>query len=397
MVSITLYFINNSLQDFIMDLQLIKYIDRYIGIFLCNLLGFFSSKYQNLGQNPNKILMIKFSGFGNIVLALPTIRAIKKKYPSAEITFLTHTINKAILENETSVDRILTFDIEGNFKTFKNIFSLFSKIKKENFDLIIDFEQFSRFSALVSFFSKAPFRIGFYTKGQGREKLFTHKINYNNNQHTSKTFGDIAKKLKTQIDFNDTKLLISSNDKKKVGFLLHKNNLLKKDILVGIHPGCGINNPKRKWQKEKFAQLADFLIDTYGYKIFFTGTNTENELIKEIQSMMRNNSINFCDSTNIRETAELISRCKCFISNDTGPLHLASAMKIPVVSFFGPNTPLLYGPLGENNLIFYKNLSCSPCTTNFNEKTTKCKHFKCINDISFEEVKSQIKNSNLVK
>lgn len=379
-----------------MNLQIIKYLDRYGGIFLCNLLGFFHKDKSPI-KNPKKILIMKFSGFGNIVLALPTIRAIRKKYPNSEIIFLTHTINKAVIEKESSINKIETFDVEGTFGTFQNILELFNSIKKENFDLVIDLEQFSRFSALVSFFSKAKTKVGFNTKGQGREKLYDIKIDYNNNQHTSKTFGDITKRLNAKIDFNDTKISLTKNDKTNVDLLLKKQGISEKDILIGIHPGCGVNNPKRKWQKEKFAKLADFLIGEYGCKIFFTGTGMEDELIKEIQLMMKNPSINFCDSTNIRESAELISRCKFFISNDTGPLHLASAMKIPVVSFFGPNTPLLYGPLGDNSLIFYKKMNCSPCTTNFNEKSTKCKHFKCINNISFEEVRDKIKNSNLIK
>lgn len=379
-----------------MDLQAIKYIDRNIGMFLCNFLGFFYSR-KDLVENPKKILIIKFSGFGNIVLALPTIRAIRKKYPYAEITFLTHTINKTILDEESSIDRVKIFDIKGVFETFYNIFNLVNSTKKENYDLVLDLEQFSRFSAIVSFFSRAKTKIGFNTFGQGREKLYDIVVNYNNNQHTSKTFGDLAKSLRAFPNFQDTKLAISSQDRSNIDVLFKKNKISKRDIIVGIHAGCGINNPKRKWQKEKFAKLADFLIDTYGYKIFFTGTNLENQLIKEIQSLMKNKSINFCNSTNIRESAELISRCKFFVSNYTGPLHLASAMKVPVVSFFGPNTPSLYGPLGNNNLVFYKNMSCSPCTTNFNEKTTKCKHFKCINNISFQEVKNKIMNSNLVK
>jgi heptosyltransferase-2 len=379
-----------------MNLQLIKYLDRYIGIFLCNFLGFFKSSNQ-IVFNPKKILIIKFSGFGNIVLALPTIRAIKKKYPDSEITFLTHTMNKAIIEKEPAINYVQTFDIETAIKTFVNMFILFSKIKKSNFDLVIDLEQFSRFSAIVSFFSKAQTKIGFDTKGQGREKLYDVKIDYNNNQHTSKTFGDVAKKLEISIDFQDTKIFLTKKDKQKIDYLLEQNKINSKDILIGIHPGCGINNPMRKWQKEKFAKLADFLIENYNYKIFFTGGKSEKKLVEEIQCLMKNPSLDFSDSTNLRELAELISRCKFFVSNDTGPLHLASAMKVPVVSFFGPNTPLLYGPLGENNLIFYKKMKCSPCTTNFNEKSTKCKHFKCINNISFEEVKSKIKNSNLIK
>ncbi len=379
-----------------MGLKAIKYIDRHIGIMMCNLFGFFSGNKIPKDYSPKKILMIKFSGFGNIVMALPTIRAIRKKYPNAEITFLTHSINKTIIQNDPSINEVICFDIVNIFKTVISIPSFFSEIKKKQFDMAIDFEQFSRFSALISLLSGAKIRIGFDTLGQKREKLFNIQVKYNDNNHTSKTFGDIGKALKVKIDFNDRKIFLETKDKEKIDSLLKSENINKIDTLVGIHPGCGLNNPKRKWEKEKIAELADFLIDKYGVKIFFTGSSREKSLIKKIQELMNHESADFSDKVDLKELAELISRCKAFVSSDTGPLHLASAMEIPVISFFGPNTPLLYGPLGKNNLIFYKKMPCSPCTTNFNEKTSTCKHFVCIKNITVKEVKETILNSNIL-
>jgi len=382
-----------------MDMQLIKYIDRYIGISFCYLLRLFVFPYSKIRKQEKikKILLIKFSGFGNLVLALPSIRAIRKKYPDAEIVFLTHNTNKTIVEKDPSINKIITFDIENMSNTFIGIFKLISKLKKENFDLIFDFEQFSRFSAIISFLSNAGLRVGFNTKGQGREMLYNIKVLYNNNQHTSKTFADLASIMGAKVDFSDSRIFIIKKDKEKVNQFFKKHRIKRNDILIGIHPGCGINNPQRKWPKEKFAKLADFLIEDYKARIFFTGSNSEKKLIGEIQSMMKNNSLDTSGMLNLRELSEIISRCRIFFSNDTGPLHLASAMKIPVAAFFGPNTPLLYGPLGKNNLIFYKNLPCSPCTTNFNEKTTKCKHFKCIKNITLKEVLDKIKSSEVLE
>jgi lipopolysaccharide heptosyltransferase II len=379
-----------------MNLGLIKYIDRRVGIFFCKVVPIFFSVNKFKSKNPKKVLLIKFSGFGNIVLALPAIRAIRKKYPKSNIYFLTHSINKSIIEKDPAINKIITMDVDGTIKTLLNIFKLFINIRKENFDAVIDFEQFSRFSALITFFSGAKTRVGFDTIGQGRDNLYNLKVRYNNLQHTSKTFADIALSLEAQINFLDRKIFITNTDRKNIDLLLKNNKILKNDLLVGIHPGCGSNNPKRKWPKENFAKLADFLIKDYNAKVFFTGSNAEVNLVKEVQALMRENSFNFAGKINLRELSELISRCKLFISSDTGPLHLASAMNVPVISFFGPNTPVLYGPLGKKNLIFYKNFSCSPCTTNFNEKTSKCKHFKCITNIKFEEVKNKIKNSKIL-
>lgn len=384
-----------------MDLKLIKYIDRHFGIILCNLLGLIPSRRAIKNHQINKILIIKFSGFGNIVLALPTIRAIKEKYPNAEITFLTHTMNASLLESEPAINYIITMDIgKSTFKTFSNIVKFLLKFRKEDFDMILDLEQFSRFSTLSSFINGARIKAGFDTKGQGRGKLYDIKVSYNDYQHTSKTFADMAFALGAKVDFKDTRISLTKSNKEVVDSFLSKKGIVNKDILVGIHPGCGSNNPQRKWSKEKFSKLADFLIEKYGAKVFFTGNGPlEEEIIGGIMSSMKHKSFNSAGELNLQELSEIISRCKAFVSNDTGPLHITSAMGVPLIAFFGPNTPILYGPLphDKKSLVFYKNPSCSPCTTNFNEKTSKCKHFKCIKNITFEEVKDKIEKSNLFR
>ena len=379
-----------------MNLQLIKYFDRYLGIPLCYILKFFD--YLPSWKNNNKIkkiLLAKFSGFGNIVLALPSIRAVRKKYPNAEIVFITHTINKSVVEKEPSINRVITFDVNGALETFMNILYLIKKLRKENFDLIIDFEQFSRFSAVIFFLSGARIKVGFNTPRQGRGILYDIKVPYEE-KHTSQIFKNMVSAVGSRVDMNDSKIFITSNDKEKINDFLKKNKVKETDILIGIHPGCGANNPQRKWPKKNFAKLSDFLIENYNVRIFFTGSNSEKNIIQEIMSMMKHPSLDTSGLFNLRELAYIISKCRIFFSNDTGPLHIASAMKIPVAAFFGPNTPALYGPLGNNNLVFYKKLKCSPCTTNFNEKTTKCKHFKCIKTITFEEVRDSIKKLNIL-
>ncbi|MBU0957484.1 MAG: lipopolysaccharide heptosyltransferase II [Nanoarchaeota archaeon] len=379
-----------------MEMDIIRKIDRNVGIPLCYLLGFFNGKAKK-DTKVKKILMIKFSGFGNIVLALPSIRAVKKKYPNSKIVFLTHTINKSIIEKDPVVDKIITFDVNDMKETLKDIFKLISKLRKERFDVVLDFEQFSRFSSLISYLSGAKTKVGFKTDKQGRHYLYNIQVLYNDEQHTSKTFSDIVNAMNAEVDYKDTKIYITKEDKLKVSKFFEDNSIKKNDLLIGIHPGCGINNPKRKWPKEKFAKLADFLVEDYNAKIFFTGSNSEKELIKEIQKMMKNKSIDTSGVFNLRELPEVISRCRLFFSNDTGPLHLASAMKVPVGCFFGPNTPKLYGPLGDNNLIFYKEMDCSPCTTNFNEKKTNCSHFNCMKTIELDEVINKIKESKLLE
>ena len=112
---------------------------------------------------------------------------------------------------------------------------------------------------------------------------------------------------------------------------------------------------------------------------------------------MKNRSINAVNRLNLKELAVLIEQCRFFISNDTAPVHIASAMKTPVVAFYGPNTPYLYGPRGKNDLVFYKDLFCSPCITNYNAKIHKCDHSTCMKTITVEEVLEGIEKKYFTK
>jgi ADP-heptose:LPS heptosyltransferase len=99
---------------------------------------------------------------------------------------------------------------------------------------------------------------------------------------------------------------------------------------------------------------------------------------------------NVCRKFNVRETAYLIQNCRLFFSADTAPLHIATAMGVDAACFFGPNTPVLYGPRGKNDVVFYRNINCSPCLTNFNAKTSNCRKPVCITEITVDDVWKKI-------
>ncbi len=380
---------------------LLRFLDRHLGIPICYLLALlgFKKKKKEMEAigNPKKILLIKILGTGNLVIALPSIRAIRKRFPKSKITLLTGTASKTIIEKEPSLDSFIFLDWEESvLKAIVSVIKLFFKVRKEKFDLVIDFEQFLRFSSIVAVLSGAKRRIGFDTKNQGKTFLYTKKVKYNNNQHTSKTFGDIAKAVDAKVNYKNRRIFLTSNELDIANKFISKNKANKK-ILIGMHPGCGGNVQGRRWPQKKFAKLADRLIDEYSAIVFFTGSKKESALVNSILKKMENSAIDTTGNYDLFKLTAIISKCNLFVSNDTCPLHIAIAMNIPTVAFFGPNTPKLYGPLGKNHLVFYKNLKCSPCMTNFNEKRTYCKHFRCIREIPVEEVFNRIKDSKILK
>lgn len=376
-----------------------KVIDRCIGIPICFFLGLFKKSFnKSKDADVKKILFIKIFGFGNIILSLPAVNAIKKKYPKAKICYLTDLVNKDILEGHPLIDRVVYYKSKLKGIIYNTI-KLLLYLRKQKFDIIFDFEQFCRISSIISYLSGTKLKIGFNTKGQGRGHLYDIKVRCNNNQHVVKTFCDISKAVGIKsIDTNLVKLHFSNEDKKFINQFLQKNKLKNNTKLVGIHAGSGINVLGKRWDKKNFAQLADYLIKRYKVKIYFTGSKAEDNLIKNIIKLMKEKgSINAINLFTIKQLAYLVSKSDLFISNCTGPLHLASMMNTPIIGFYGPSTPLWYGPLSKKKIVLYKNMKCSPCMTNYNEKSTKCKHFKCMKMIKLQEVIDKISKSKILK
>jgi len=400
-------------------MQLIKYIDKYVGVPACIALYAADSLSRAVG-NPVRggewekrkrriykerrllkkqikgILIIKFWGFGNIILAQPMLRAVRQAFPNAEISFLTLESNRNLLETNSYVDEILTLRVKGLRETASELMQLAGRLRRKRFDLILDLEQFARAATIIAYLSKAKVSIGFDTEGQFRGMLYTIPVKYNNEQHMSRTFCDIA--LACGIDKCDhalEKIAYTPNDKGFVERFISKYTAKDKK-LVGMHISSGDNAPARRWPKEKFARLADILSRRHNCLVVFTGSPSDNALVKDCMRLMKEQAVNAAGCFSLRQLAAFIEHCKIFFSNDTGPLHMASAMNTPTVCFFGPNTPILYGPLADKHIVFYKNLACSPCMTNYNLKTTTCKNPKCMRRITIKEVLAALKEQTFI-
>lgn len=182
---------------------------------------------------------------------------------------------------------------------------------------------------------------------------------------------------------------ISFEDEIQVKKLLSPLNLLESDNLICINVNTGELALERRWPKEKFIELTKKLLEKYPLKIVFIGSKSEflyvQRIIDEINHLA---VINLAGKLSFRELSTLLKMCQLLITNDSGPLHLAAALGTPAVSFFGPETPVLYKPLGDKHVVFFKNIDCSPCINVHSGKIVKClkDHSECMEEISVEEV-----------
>lgn len=370
-----------------------KYIDQFFGIPLCFLLGAINQMKEFVSSPNNEfkvgtILVIKFWGIGNIVLLAPALKMLRKQYPQARIYFLTLSFNRELLEGYGFVDEIIDVEIKGIIpfliRMLKNLFYLHQK----KIDLLVDFEQFSRVSTISGYLVGASQRIGFNTLRQGRGFLYTAPVPYNDHQHMSKTFMDLVKAAGVEdIDIPHCPVPVKKEDVLRVSSLVP----VGKGPLVLIHAGSGDNFTGRRWPGESFARLADMIIGEMGARVIFTGVAKEKQLVGKVIRMMKEEATDLSGKLSLRELCAQISMCTLIFSNDTAPVHLASSLGIPVFGFYGPNTPLLYGPLSRRSVAFYDKLPCSPCITNFNAKTSNCIAPICIQHIKVEQVMKEVR------
>jgi ADP-heptose:LPS heptosyltransferase len=344
---------------------------------------------------PRRVLAIKTYGLGNIAMILSVISALRREIPEVEVDFLTLPENRSLLELSGLVSRVLTVDTSGYGKLAGSLLSNIRHIITRRYDVVIDFEQFVKLSAIIAFLSGAPHRFGFNTDGQRRGWLYTTRIVYTDSEHMSQTFMRLLRPL--QIDTNPGELSFATGPEAEaaVQALFDEHGIAEDGSpLILIHVGSGPNFydlPLKRWPIQYFAELADALIERYGATVIFTGKGEEEHaLVHESMRLMRRPAIDACDRLDIAGLLALLRRANLTVCNDTSVLHLAVALRSPVAALFGPTDPLQYGPPQTENLILYQDLYCSPCLTNYNLKVSYCANPICIRSIPVERALAEI-------
>ena len=378
-----------------MNLGFAKWIDRWVGRAVCAFLSgcrtlreMVAARDALVVGEPKRILLVKFWGLGNLVLLLPVFRALRRRYPGARIELLTLKRNRELLEGIEDLDGLFLVNDRNLFTVAWSYFDSLLRVRSGRPDLVLDFEQFSRASAIFAFLSGAPQTVGLDTPGQGRGRMFHARVAYDDGRHTSGTFLDLARAAGVEsARYEPVPPPLFAADREAAAEVLRGAGAAGGPVFL-LHPGSGDNFLGRRWAPENFARLADHLLGRYGGTAVLTGTEGEKGLAEDVRSRMerRGGAVNAAGRLGVRGLAALCERASLVVSNDTAPVHLASALGRPVLGIYGPNTPVLYGPLSPGSVSFYHRTPCSPCLTNFNYKTSLCRMPVCIRSVTPEEV-----------
>lgn len=329
------------------------------------------------------ILVIQTAFIGDAILTLPLIQVLKKNHPEANVDVVVVPRSAELFRHHPAIARVIEYDKRGRNRGLSGFLHLLRRLKDVRYDLAVIPHRSLR-SALLAGMAGIPLRVGFDTSSG--KFLFTKTVEYRGTIHEidrnlSLLEGIDEKFLGRELP----KVFPSSTDEKAVDQFLAASPAGNSEMLVAMAPGT-IWNTKR-WIKERFAELGALFI-RQGYTVILIGGLEDLALCEEIERLINNNSIvNACGRLPLLQSAELLRRCHLLISNDSAPMHLAVAMRTPVVAIFGATVPAFgFAPYGDRDVVVETlGLECRPCSIHGGDKCP-VKTFDCMRNISAERV-----------
>jgi len=327
---------------------------------------------------------------GDIILTLPVIEALKKGYPQSEICFLCKKKYKSLVLNHPQIDKVIEFDTQGDHKGINGVIRLIKGLKALQFDLILDLHSNFR-SFLIRNFLQPKIKIKYNNRRLARFLMVYFKLFTVKSKHTLDCYLGSLQKLGIKSERETLKFHLNEKDKVWANEFLYENGWRRERILLGMAPGAKWNT--KRWDKEKFARVAEILSRRFPLDLVLLGDKNDNDTISWISEELSQKKGSKENPRIIRvvdlpfnQVASVLQMCDILVTNDSGLMHLASFLKVPVVAIFGPTDPKLgFAPLGQDNMVITVNEKCSPCSLHGKRKCHRKERY-CMDRISPEEV-----------
>lgn len=337
-------------------------------------------KFKSLPKEVKNILIIELKYIGDIIISTPAVHAVKNQYKDAEIDIVVPETMKDLLKNNPDISKIITF--EG--KSFSEKLSMI----KNKYDLAIIFHNGTFKISLLLFLANIKFRIGCTKVGIIESKgYFLHR--------NTKPTSELKHKMDDNLDVIKTigikpgeKKICFYTDKisdKTIAEILSKNKISKKDILILLHPAP--QHKSHEWIPERFAELADVLIENYKAKIIFTGAEKDKDYNSSIISLMKNNAFNMA-GTSLSEFVSLVNAANLMISVDTGAMHVSAALNKPTISLFGAGSPEIWKPYCKDSYVIFKEDKVHTSCMRHNCYLKGERYMECMKSINIEDILS---------
>jgi lipopolysaccharide heptosyltransferase II len=392
-----------------MKIETQRFIDRYAGTIICRIFSVYYKIFKKDAppHETRRILIILLSEMGALVLGYPMFQQLKQKFPNASLHILLFEKNREVVELLGIIppDNIIAINDNSMPVFIKTALAALAKLRKLKLDTVIDCELFSRISSIFSFLSGAAVRVGFHAhtqEGLYRGNFMNRPVLYNPYQHISHQFLTLVEAIESATDprakhlITEEKLQIPAMKFEPDEIEDAQTRLLAKAPgingrkIVLIYPGGGLL-PIRAWPLSYYCTLARELIER-GYAVCIIGLAEDKPVARTILSRIQSE---YCvDLTGytktIRELMRIFQFASLLITNDGGPGHFAAMTRVPSIIFYGPETPLLYGPIDDKAQNLFLGISCSPCVTAYNHRNSPCDGDNlCLKEIKPKDVLSR--------
>ena len=338
------------------------------------------------------ILIIKLSAIGDVVHSLPLLEVLRQRFPVARIDWLIEEDASGIVEGHPCIDELLIlprkswlrrFRKKGEFVSVtREIPRFIREFRSRKYDIVIDLQGLLK-SGILTFVARGKRKIALNNAREGSALFIKERVAIPDPQmHALERYLCIARHLGAENTRWDGYIPIHESDKAYVDSLLQRFDNGRS--LVTINPMAKWKT--KLWEPTRFASLADLVHEKRGAEIIFTGSDTDRAAIEEIQSAMSTEALNLAGRTTLKQLAYLYQRCAVVISTDTGPMHIAAAMRSPlVVALFGPTSPSKTGPYGGRKKVIRAGVACSPCFKK------RCDDMRCMRGITVDMVYEAVK------
>jgi lipopolysaccharide heptosyltransferase II len=335
---------------------------------------------MNSETEPKRILVIRTDRLGDVILSTPVLKNLKLAYPNAYVAFMCRPYTADALLGNPYLDEIIMYDKDVQQRSVWASIRFSLQLKKKKFDWAIILHPTAR-THIITFFSRIPFRVGWDKK---KGWLLTKRLAHTKQEgfkHESEYTLDVLRAIGVPVVDKALYFPIQEKAEYKVEELLKQKSIHKGEEFIVIHPSASC--PSKRWPQESFVELVKTLKSETRLKVVVITCEEEKHLADVV--IEKNDVIDLRGLLSVSEMGSLLKRAAIFISNDSGPVHIAAALHTPVISIFGRNdpglSPVRWKPLGETSFYFHKDVGCTTCLAH------NCtKGFLCLKAITVQEV-----------
>ncbi len=394
-----------------MNVTLLRRVDRWLGVPLCFLLTMarrISDPFRPaVPERCRRILFVKLAEQGSTVLAHRAVCKAIERVGRENVFFLVFAENRFIMDalGLVPAEKVLTIPTTSPFSALRGALAAVRRLRRERVDAAVDFEFFSRASAILCYLSGAQRRVGFHAfsgEAAWRGDLMTHRLSYNPHLHTAQAFSVMVEALDANpavlpalnLETPDQDLALPEwqPHRDEVRRLRERilEQIARQDLppLVLLNANCSDLIPLRRWPAERYIELAQRLLARYpALYVLFTGTAAEAAETKRLVAAVQSQRcVSLAGQTTLRGLLALYCMSQVLVTNDSGPAHFATLTPLDVVTLFGPETPALYASRSPGTHVIWAEIPCSPCVNAYNDRISGCRNNICMQRISVDQV-----------